>query len=274
MPQGTEQGRADVVSPAQADFSDAPGLVLYHGLASTCSQKVRLALIEKQLPYTSRLLDLRKFEQHDPRYLRINADGMVPSLVVDGLPVIESNVILEFIEDAFPQVPLAPTDPHERARMRVMTRFSDTFAYNSVLVMTWDRLIAPRARQLKGDELAAVLQRIPNRERRDRWKAMASGGFSQQEIDKSLQGMRETLRRVEQWASQGGEWLLPCGYSLADVALVPYVQRIFMLCPELGEPQAGTPALLAWYERMLERPAVQRAMFFKEDPRAAGLRAA
>jgi glutathione S-transferase len=43
-------------------------LVLYHGLASTCSKKVRLALFEKNIPFESRLLDLQKFEQHAPEY--------------------------------------------------------------------------------------------------------------------------------------------------------------------------------------------------------------
>jgi len=272
MQKGTEVTRDTMTEAAQADFSDASGLVLYHGLASTCSQKVRLALFEKELRFTSRLMDLQKFEQHDPRYLRINPDGLVPSLVVDGRTVVESNVILEYLEDAFPGIPLAPSDPHERARMRLMTRFADTFAYNSVFVMTWVRFIAPAARQLSRDQLAQVLQRIPSRERRERWKIAALDGFSQQEIDKSLQGMRETLRRIDQWASDGGDWLVQGGYSLADIALVPFVQRIFTLCPDLQAPHAGYPALSAWHSRMLARPAVRRALFFNEDPRAAGLR--
>jgi glutathione S-transferase len=43
-------------------------LVLYYGLASTCSKKVRLALFEKNIPFESRLLDLQKFEQRAPEY--------------------------------------------------------------------------------------------------------------------------------------------------------------------------------------------------------------
>jgi glutathione S-transferase len=45
---------------------------LYHGMASTCSKKVRLALYEKNIPFESHLLDLQKFEQHAPDYLVLN----------------------------------------------------------------------------------------------------------------------------------------------------------------------------------------------------------
>lgn len=81
--------------------------------------------------------------------------------------------------------------------------------------------------------------------------------------------MRETLRRVDQWAAQG-DWLLPGRYSLADVALLPFVER--RLCPELQTPQAGYATAAAWHAHMLARPAVQRALFFNEDPRAVELR--
>jgi glutathione S-transferase len=57
---------------------------LYHGLPSTCSKKVRLVLYEKGIPFKSHLMDLRKFEQHAPDYLKLNPDGVVPTLVHDG----------------------------------------------------------------------------------------------------------------------------------------------------------------------------------------------
>src|SRR5271165_3344123 len=78
-------------------------LELYHGMASTCSKKVRLCLYEKGLEFESHLLDLQKFEQHAPEYLAINPNGVVPTLVMNDKPVIESSVIIEFIDDCFPE---------------------------------------------------------------------------------------------------------------------------------------------------------------------------
>jgi glutathione S-transferase len=255
----------------KVDFSNAPGLVLYHGLASTCSKKVRIALMEKDLPFTSRLMDLQKFEQADPQYLAIHPGGVVPCLVYEGNPVVESSVILEFIEDQFPQTPLAPKDPLARARMRIMTHYADTFAYKAVYMLTWMRLSAPAAQRLSSEELAEVLSKIPTTERRERWATVAATGFTEEEISQSAADMQETLSQIDKWAAQGGDWLLQEQYSLADLALIPFVQRIFNLAPELRKEGAGYPALTAWFDRMQQRPAVKRALFFTEDPRAEEL---
>ena len=58
-------------------------------------------------------------ESQGPEYLKINPRGVVPTLVHDGKVVRESNVILEYLEDAFPAHPLRPEDPFERAEMRL-----------------------------------------------------------------------------------------------------------------------------------------------------------
>jgi glutathione S-transferase len=253
------------------DFTPVPGLVLYHGLASTCSKKVRIALMEKGLPFTSRLMNLQKFEHFDPRYLQIHPGGVVPALVFDGSPVIESSVIVEFIDEQFPQVPLSPREPLARARMRVMKHFADTFAYDAVYMLTWMRLSAPAAQRLSSEELAAVLAKVPTAERRERWATVASEGFTPAQMKKSADDMRTTLKTIDEWASHGGDWLLPEQYSLADLSLIPFVQRIFNLSPELASAEAGYPALAGWYQRMLGRPAVKRALFFDEDPRAASM---
>lgn len=104
-----------------------PMLELYHYDRSTAAQKVRIALSEKQLPWTSRILNTKVGvrEHLRPEYLKLNPRGLVPTLVHDGRPVRESQVILEYIEDAFPDHPLRPADLVERADMRVWTKLID-----------------------------------------------------------------------------------------------------------------------------------------------------
>jgi glutathione S-transferase len=102
-------------------------IALYHFDRSTAAQKVRIALAEKNLPWESRYVDpsLRKRQQHDPEYLKLNPRGLVPTLVHDGRVVRESQVILEYLEDVFPTPALRPADPYERARMRLWTKLVD-----------------------------------------------------------------------------------------------------------------------------------------------------
>jgi glutathione S-transferase len=76
-------------------------LELYHSVNSVCAQKVRVALAEKGLEYKSRLMTLRG-DQFDPAYMRLNPNGVVPTLVHDGRAVIESSVILYYLDEAFP----------------------------------------------------------------------------------------------------------------------------------------------------------------------------
>jgi glutathione S-transferase len=72
-------------------------LTLYHGRTSVCSLKARLALAEKGVDFDSELLTLRG-DQFDPAYMRLNPNAVVPTLVHDGQVIIESTVIMHYID--------------------------------------------------------------------------------------------------------------------------------------------------------------------------------
>ena len=80
-------------------------LELYHALISTCSQKIRLLLAEKQLDWASRPITLSEGEQLSPEYL-INPNGVVPTLVDGGGAVTDSSVINEYLDDVYPAIPM------------------------------------------------------------------------------------------------------------------------------------------------------------------------
>src|SRR3546814_9762074 len=102
-----------------------PIIELYHNDLSSCAQKVRIALYEKQLPWKSHHLNLRKGDQFKPEYMKLNPNGVVPTLVHGDRVVIESNVILEYIEDTFPEPSLSPSDPADLEAMRLWLRRLD-----------------------------------------------------------------------------------------------------------------------------------------------------
>ena len=104
-------------------------LTLYDFGNSVCRQKVRITLTEKGLAWAPIRVDLFKSEQYDPKYLKLNAKGVVPTLVHDGTPVIESTLICEYLDDTFPDPPLVPKEPAARTRMRLWSKLVDEGRY-------------------------------------------------------------------------------------------------------------------------------------------------
>jgi maleylpyruvate isomerase len=90
---------------------------------SSASWRVRIALNLKGLPAMHLSHHLRKGEQHDPAYLRLNPQGLVPTLSLDnGPPLTQSLAIIEWLDETHPTPPLLPTDPLRRARIRAFAQ--------------------------------------------------------------------------------------------------------------------------------------------------------
>jgi glutathione S-transferase len=87
---------------------------------SNYHNKVRIALLEKGVPFEE---DSSVKPSQEGDYLARSPMGKVPYLEVDGVRLRESSAILEYLEDAFPQKPLLPKDPLERARVREIVVF-------------------------------------------------------------------------------------------------------------------------------------------------------
>ena len=122
-------------------------LTLYHYWSSVCSQKARMCLIEKKIPWESRHVDIFAFENYSDWYTKLNPKNVVPTLDHDGRIVIESNVIMEYLEDTFTDVPLRPTDPYARAMMRLWVYNSEEMAHWNVNVCSHNLRHAKRMEQ-------------------------------------------------------------------------------------------------------------------------------
>ena len=91
---------------------------LYHWEPNANSGKPMLALAEKGVEFESHYIDLLKFDQHQPEYLKINPDGTIPAMVHGDRVLIESTPMMEYVDDEFDGPPLKPEDPKERWRMK------------------------------------------------------------------------------------------------------------------------------------------------------------
>src|SRR3954468_24258519 len=102
-------------------------LTLYHFPSSVCAAKVRLVLQEKKLPWESRIIEILKGEQFEAWYVALNPNAVVPTLVHDGEAICESAVICEYLDDAFPEPSMRPSDLVDRSVMRIWSSDVDTY---------------------------------------------------------------------------------------------------------------------------------------------------
>jgi len=84
------------------------GVHLFHFMSSSCSQKVRVFLNLKGIAWESHLIDISQGENFTPWYLGINPRGLVPTLVIDGEVHIESNDIMQLLDERFANNKLIP----------------------------------------------------------------------------------------------------------------------------------------------------------------------
>jgi glutathione S-transferase len=191
-------------------------------------------------------------------YLKLNPNGVVPTLVHDGVPVIESSVILQYLDDVFPEPPLVPADPAGRAAMRAWLAFVDQVPTPAVRYPSFQfGGLIRKFQALSPEECAARAARRPLKSAF--YKKMGQTGFTEAEIAEALANVRKTTARMEGMLARRGPWLLG-DYTLADIAVAPLVDRM----EDLGFAhlwEGEHPRVAAWLGRMQERPAYRQAFY-------------
>lgn len=194
----------------------------YHPM-STYARRVRMALLEKQIPHELVLVDMAARKHREPAYLALNPYGRVPTLQEEDFLLYESTAILTYLEAAYPQPPLVPADRRQRALVEMHMKLCDIQMTRQTGTIIFPKRFLPK----------------------ERWdeKAMAQ---AKDEIEKHLEILERQIA--------GKQYLVADRYTLAEVCYTPFVQ--FLPLMEITPP----PAVAKWVEQMLARPsAVQTA---------------
>jgi glutathione S-transferase len=233
-------------------------LYLYQGSTSVCSVKVRLALVEKGLAFEGEVLDLQRGDQHRPDYAKLNPNEVVPTLVHDGKVVIESTLIIEYLDEAFPAPPLMPTDPYTRAGARLFMKKIDDYLHAACSTITFATANRKVLIKKTPEELAAHLAKIPNPDYRERQRLAIAQGLAAPHVAQALRAYDKYVGDMET-ALGAHPYLAGDAYTLADVAATPYIVRAEMVGLD-GLWRERRPKLGAWYDRIRSRPSFERAV--------------
>jgi len=247
-------------------------LLLYHTDMAVCAAKVRITLAEKKLHWTGRHIDLAAGEQFSPDYLALNPNGVVPTLVHDGLVIRDSTVIGEYLDDMFPDRPLRPSHPHERASMRYWTKQEDDIHQ---VVNTFMTAIAFRAVERRKSDAARRERsaKISDPIRRERWESLIAEGLQSVFAGVAFNRLARLLAEMET-SLQAFPWLGTRQFSLSDVGYIPYFNALSML--QLAPLWNGRfPAVTKWFARAEARASFAEGVLgWLPAERAEGLRKA
>ena len=220
---------------------------LYHNAFSSCSQKVRIVLGEKGIGWKSHEVDLQGGGQHDPEYVKLNPNHVVPTLVHDGRVLIESTLINEYLDDAFPNPSMRPKDAVERHAMRLFVKQIDGEVHPAAGVITYGIATRPMVLGLPPEERKAVWEQIPDPARRAARKSVIENGVAAPEMRGALAAFVGMLDRMEV-ALEGRPWIGGEGFSLGDACALPYVLRLEHLA--MGSLIEARPRVAGWFVRI------------------------
>ncbi len=232
-------------------------ITLYHNAMSSCAAKVRMVLSEKELEWEGIHLDLRAGDQQKPEYVKLNPKKVVPTLVHDGAVIIESNVVCEYLDDAFEARPVRPSSPAKLAQMRLWTKQIDEGVHAATGIIS--NCIAFRHQHLQKtpEQIETWLNNIPDPVKRERQRNGVELGMDSPDFKDGVMRYEKLLDDMEV-ALKNGPWLLGDEYSLADISYASYMARLMHLGFE-GRI-AARPHTAAWAERLMAKPSYKEGI--------------
>ena len=221
-------------------------LTLYDFGNSVCCQKVRITLREKGLDWESVKVDLFKAEQYEPKYLKLNPKGIVPTLVHDGKAIIESTLICEYLDDTFPEPQLIPADPWLRTRMRLWSKMVDEGLFEGVTEISFSAMFRERMRNMPEEIRERRFRNIGDPRRRDRFMSTYELGVRSPFVIHGIAAYERAFKMLEDTLSETGPWIVGERPSLADINLMPFVARLDYL-GLLDLWIKNSPRVMAWW---------------------------
>ena len=237
---------------------------LYHHGSSVCAAKVRFAMAEKGIQWNGVYIDILKGEQFTEDYLKLNPKGVVPTLVHDDLVIPDSTVIVEYLDHIAPDSSLHPTDPWARAQVRYWTKAVDEDLHPACGAVTF--VCSHRHTVLKnlGEEgakkfLASTPEISVTADWSEKKNIFVRYGFDAPEAPQKVRLYDTYLKKMDK-ALEGNDWLVGDTFSVADISLTPYVNRLAMMSMRGMWENGRLPNVERWFNAIEKLPNFKRCL--------------
>jgi glutathione S-transferase len=234
--------------------------VLYNAPQSTCSQRVRFVLNAKGIAFEEHKLDLFSGDQLKPGYLALNPNGVVPTLVHDSAIIIDSAVIIEYLDELFPEPePFRPESRVAVAHMRSLLRYIDEVPTPAVRIPSYNLAFLPHYQTMSEEEFLALAESKPLR--KEFLLRMGRTGFPKTDMDEALSRLARAVTRMgEAIAASGGPFLMGAQLTLPDIAIMPVIIRLDDI--NLASMWDDKPAIGRWFDLIKAHPAFTPTYYF------------
>jgi glutathione S-transferase len=234
-------------------------LILYDHPSSPCARRVRITLLEKELSWDTQIIDLARLEQRRPEYLRLNPNGFVPTLAHGERVIYESNVITEYLDDAFPQRPLYPQDAWELAQVK-MWQASELAMAKDYRPLMYQRLMGPMLRLTSTLDEALEAARRSTSEAADlAWEervwnlAVLTADEEAQLVDRLWKWLANLDAHLE-----GRQFLVGERFTQAEVSVYPRVAMYPFV--QLHITADRFPNVTRWMKALAQRPSFSKTL--------------
>ena len=227
-------------------------LTLYHDHNAVCCQKVQLALFEKGVVCSDHIVSLFLSEQYSSEYLKINPRGVVPALLHDGVILIESTVICEYINETFAGPPLLPDSSSERAQARVWAKLVDDEIHEAGSTLSFCAMFRDRMLSMETKEQEKRYRNVGNPIREDMYRSSVELGVESPFAYRAIASYEMMIRDLELRLADTNGWIAGGIYSLAEIGHTPYFARVEFL-GLLDIWLADRPLVNNWWENIKER---------------------
>jgi len=242
-----------VVDPANKAVESLQGLHLYHGDISNCSMRVRMTLEEKGLDWTSHHLDLKKKENISDDYFAINPNGLVPTLIHDGVVHIESNDIIDYLDRTFPEPSLRSVE--NEAEMLEWLKLAASIHVTGIKPYVYATMIQKKVKKTAEEE--AKYNALQKNEELKSFHSRHAGGkeIGADDLAGPKKILKDCFDKLEN-ALDGSEWMMGDQYTLADISWIP----VYFVLVGCGYPFEKYPNISRWARAFTARDSYKKGV--------------
>ncbi len=242
-----------IVQPTNKTVENYKGLHLYHGDISNCSMRVRMTIIEKGLDWTSHHLDLRKKENISEDYFGINPNGLVPTLIHDGIVHIESNDIIDYLDRTFPEPSLRMAG--SESEMLEWLRLAGSIHVPAIKPYVYATKIQEKVKKTAAEQ--AKYEALQKNEELKKFhsKHAGSAAFKEKDLIRSKEILTECFGRLDA-ALDGNDWVMGDRLTLADISWIP----VFFVLSGCGYPFEQFRNVTRWAKSFNGRKSYEKGI--------------